>query len=63
MPRRDWNTPAAHSQKPRHKAMHSPARGKGGDRKLKAVKRGVTDRKVYYRRDRRPDVDVGDVAR
>jgi len=36
--------------------MHSPARGKGGDRKLKAVKRGIPDlclmcgKKVTHRR-------------
>jgi hypothetical protein len=43
MPRRDWNNNAAHSQKPRHKRMHSAAKGKGHDRKMKAVKRGNPD--------------------
>lgn len=43
MPRRDWNTNAAHSQKPRHKQMNSGAKGKGHDKKLKAVKRGIPD--------------------
>ena len=45
MPRHDWNTPAAHSQKPRHAKMHSPAHGAGHDKKLRAAKRVRGDRR------------------
>jgi hypothetical protein len=38
MPRRDWNTPSAHSRKPHHKAMNSPAHGQGHAKKRRAAK-------------------------
>lgn len=39
MPRHDWNTPTAHTQKPRHAKLHSGAHGKGHDKKRQAEKR------------------------
>lgn len=54
MPRRNWNTPTAHTQKPRHAKMHSGARGKGHDKKIKAGKR---ERSTVNRRGRKKTPD------
>lgn len=55
MPRRDWNTPTAHTQKPRHAKMHSAARGKGHGKKVRAAKRARNT--PVYRPDRRRQQD------
>jgi len=58
MPRKDWNTPAAHNQKPHHAKMHSAARGDGHDKKLRAAKRIRGDRRERCSFCGHPTVDV-----
>jgi hypothetical protein len=58
MPRHDWNTPKAHTQKPRHARMHSGARGAGHDKKLRAEKRVRGDRRERCPFCGHPTLDV-----
>lgn len=43
MPRRDWNTPKAHTQNRHHKPMKSGRHGKGHDAWLRMRKRIVAE--------------------